>query len=95
LPGVTGWSNTFAGLPAVLWNPFIQTGDGSFGVRTNYFGFDITGTANIPIVVEACVNLTNPVWTALQSLTLTNGLFYFREPAQTGMTGRYYRISSP
>jgi hypothetical protein len=96
LPGTTGWSNFSAntGLAAVLWNPLIQTGDGSFGVRTNYFGFNIAGTANIPIVVEACTNLANPVWTPLQSLALTNGLFYFSEPFQAGIKGRYYRIGS-
>jgi hypothetical protein len=95
LPGATGWSNTYAGLTAVLWNPLIQTGDGNFGVRANYFGFDIAGTANIPIVVEACDSLSGSVWTSLQSLTLTNGLFYFSEPVQAGIAGRYYRISPP
>ena len=64
-------------------------------MQNNQFGFNITGTSNIPIVVEACTNLASPVWTALQSLTLTNGLFYFSEPLQTNGSGRYYRISSP
>ncbi len=94
LPGTTGWSSTFAGLPAVLWNPLIQTGDGSFGVSNNQFGFNITGTANIPVVVEACTNLACPVWTPLQSFTLTNGLVYFSEPVQGNGGGRFYRIGS-
>ncbi len=97
LPGATGWrvfsANT--GLPAVLWNPLIQTGDGSFGVQNNQFGFNITGTANIPIVVEACADLTSPVWTPLQILTLTNGLFHFSDPQWTNYPGCYYRIRSP
>ena len=46
LPGTTGWSSTFAGRPALLWNPLIQTGSG-FGVRNNQFGFNITGTPAI------------------------------------------------
>jgi hypothetical protein len=94
LPATSGWSNSFDGVPAVLWNPVIQTGDGSFGVRNNQFGFNITGTTNIPIVVEASTSLASPVWTALQSLTLTNGTCYFSEPFQPGSSGRYYRISS-
>ena len=63
-----------AGLPlmtlftTMLWNPLIQAGASGFGVQTNHFGFNITGTANIPIVVEACTNLASPVWTPLQSL---------------------------
>jgi len=94
LPGTTGWSNTFGGDPAVLWNPLIQTGDGSFGVQTGQFGFNITGTSNIPIVVEASASLAGPVWTPLQSLTLTNGSYYFSEPFQPGSPQRYYRITS-
>jgi hypothetical protein len=97
LPGTSGWDDfsTNAGVPVVLWNPQIQTSDGNFGVRNDQFGFDITGTANIPIVVEADTNLANPVWTPLQSVTLTNGLFYFSETFQPNTAGRFYRISSP
>jgi hypothetical protein len=94
LPGTMGWSSIFAGRPAVLWNPVIQTGDGSFGVQNNQFGFNVTGTAGIPIVVEACTNPACPVWTPLTNVTLTNGSFYFSEPAQAGGAGRYYRIGS-
>jgi hypothetical protein len=95
LPGTTGWSNTFAGLPAVLWNPLIQANGSGFGLRSNQFGFNITGTTNIPIMVEACTNLACPVWTPRQTLMLTNGLFYFSEPIQTSSPARYYRIRSP
>ena len=79
----------------MLWKVAIQTNSASFGVASNSFGFNITGTTNVPIVVEACTNLANAMWTPLLTLTLTNGLFYFSEPLQTNNTGRYYRISSP
>jgi hypothetical protein len=100
LPGTAGWGDFAATigepyLRVVLWNPLIQARGADFGIRSNQFGFNITGTTNIPIVVEACANLANPVWTPLQTLTLTNGLFYFSEPVQTNSSGRYYRISSP
>jgi hypothetical protein len=94
LPGTTGWSSNFAGLPAVLWNPVMQTKDGSFGLRSNQFGFDITGTVNTPIVVEACTNLANPTWAPLLTGTLTNGSLYFGDPAWTHYPRRFYRISS-
>jgi hypothetical protein len=94
-PGATGWSSPFAGFPAVLWNPLIQTGDGSFGMQNSQFGFNITGTTNIPVVVEACYNLACPVWSPLQAVTLTNGSFYFSEPAQANGAGRFYRLGSP
>jgi hypothetical protein len=97
LPGTTGWSEfaTNTGITTVLWNPLIQTGGASLGVSNNQFGFNIAGTANIPIVVEACTNLASPLWTSLAALTLTNGLFYFSDPAWTNYPSRYYRISSP
>jgi hypothetical protein len=95
LPGTTGWGTTFGGLPTVLWNPQAQTGGASFGVRANKFGFNITGTTNIPIVVEACTNLSSNIWVPLQSVSLTNGLFYFSDPRWTNYPGRFYRLRSP
>ncbi|MGA3283416.1 MAG: leucine-rich repeat domain-containing protein [Verrucomicrobiota bacterium] len=89
------WGLTFAGLPAVLWNPQFQVNDSSFGVRTNKFGFTITGTTDIPIMLEACTNLTSPVWVPLQSCTLTNGSVYFSDPDWTNYPARFYRLRSP
>jgi hypothetical protein len=98
LPGTTGWSSfsaNNAGLPVVLWNPLIQASGASFGVQNNQFGFNIIGTADIPIVVVACTNLASPFWTPLQTAILTNGLLYFSDPQWTNYPGRYYRIRSP
>jgi hypothetical protein len=95
LSNTTGWSSLFASRPALLWNPTIQTGERSFGLSNNQFGFNITGTTNIPIVVEACTNLAKSVWIPLRTLTLTNGLFYFSDPNWTNYRSRFYRISSP
>jgi len=95
LPGNTGWSNTFAGRPAVLWNPQIQTSGASFGVLSNQFGFNIVGTANIPIEADACASLDDPAWVSLATLTLTNGLVYFSDSQSTNYTERFYRIRSP
>jgi hypothetical protein len=79
----------------VLWNPSIQTANASFGVQTNRFDFTITGTTNIPIVVEACTNLATASWTPLQTCTLTNGLIYFSDPQWTNHPSRFYRLRSP
>jgi hypothetical protein len=98
LPGTTGWSAFSAAtdVPSVLWEPVIQTGGGNFGVQNNQFGFTITNstTTNIPIAVEACTNLANPVWTPLQFLTLTNS-FHFSDPQWTNFPTRYYGIGFP
>lgn len=94
LPGTTGWSNNFGALPALLWNPQAQTTDGSFGVSSNGFGFNITGTTNIPFVVEAAASLGGP-WVSLQSVSLTNGSYFFSDPQWTNYSSRFYRFRSP
>ena len=95
LPGTSGWGATFAGAPAYLWNPAPQAADAKFGIRTNRFGFNIAGTAKIPIVVEASTNLMAATWAPLKTCTLTNGLIYFSDPAWTNFPTRLYRIRSP
>jgi hypothetical protein len=95
LPGTTGWGSTYAGAPAVLWNPQIQAAGASFGIRLKGFGFNITGTADIPVVIEACTNPVAGSWVPLKSCTLTNGLVYFGDPQWGNHPNRFYRIRSP
>ena len=95
LPGTTGWGATFCGRPTLLWNPQVETTDGSFGVRQNQFGFNITGTPDIPLVVEASDHLPTRSWLALQTCTLTNGQLYFSDPKWNIYRERYYRIRPP
>ncbi len=95
LPGTTGWGTTFGGRQTLLWNPQIPS-DTSFGVLANRFGFNITGTTNIPIIVEACTNLAGGVWTPMLTNKLgTSGSFYFSDPAWTNGPARFYRIRAP
>jgi hypothetical protein len=97
LPGTAGWHEFSAntGVLAVLWNPLIQAGGVNFGLRAGKFGFDITSTTHIPIVVEACTDLASPVWVPLQTLTLTAGSFHFSDPQWTNYSHRYYSLQMP
>jgi hypothetical protein len=101
LPDATGWSETFGDRPAVLWNPRVLTGDASFGIQANQFGFTITGSSNLVIVVEACTNLANSTWVPVGTNMLntlligTNGTSYFSDPQWTNYSGRFYRFRSP
>jgi len=94
LPGTTGWGPTLAGVPTMLWNPQAQPG-ANFGVRDNSFGFDVAGTTDIPIVIEACTNSASQSWVRLQSFTLTNGLIHFSDSGWINFPARLYRIRSP
>jgi len=95
LPGTKGWGTTFAGAPAKLWNPQMVTNDGSFGAHQDGFGFNIAGTVDIPLVVEASTNLADRSWVPLQTFTLTNGLIHFSDQQWTNYSSRLYRIRSP
>ena len=86
---------TFGGCPAVLWNPPAQPSSASLGVRANDFGFTITGVSNLIIVVEACTNLANPIWSPVGTNTLTGGSFYFSDPEWRNYPARFYRLLSP
>lgn len=95
LPETTGWGATLAGRSTTLWNPLVQTGAADFGVRSNRFGFTISGTSGIVVVVEACTDLANPVWSPLRTNTLTDGPSYFNDPQWTNYPARFYRLRSP
>jgi hypothetical protein len=72
----------------------VPSGASNIGVRTNQFGFNLTGTTNIPVVIEASTNLAG-AWTTLQSLQLTNGTVYFSDPQWTNQSQRFYRFRAP
>ena len=96
LPGTLGWSDTFAGRPTAQWSlpqPLILNQGPGFGVQSNQFGFTISWASTTPVVVEACTNLSNPVWLPVATMTLTNGLVHFTEPMNGSK--RFYRIGTP
>ena len=100
LPGTQGWGTTFANCPTVLWNPQVQPGGTRFGVRTNQFGFNITGSSNLVVVVEACTNFDGAGWTPISTNQLntfvgTNGTSYFSDPQWANYPARFYRFRSP
>jgi hypothetical protein len=97
-PGDTGLTNPFPGASQVPWflpNPTILNSGVSVGAQGNAIGFTISWATNISVVVEACTNLGNAVWTPLQTNALTNGSVYFSDPQWTNFPSRYYRIRSP
>ena len=93
-----GWGATFGDRPTALWvlpNPLILNNGPSFGVQTDGFGFIISWATNLPVVGEACPNLTSPNWSPLRTNTLTGGWSYFSDPQWTNYPARFYRLRSP
>lgn len=95
LPGTTGWGPTFGGRPTALWLPLILNNGFNFGVQTNRFGFIISWAMNLSVVVEACTNLTNPIWFPVGTNTLTGGSSYFSDAQWTNRPACFYRVRSP
>ncbi|MEI7899498.1 MAG: leucine-rich repeat protein, partial [bacterium] len=97
MPGTAGWPTPapalFAGRPTVLWNPQVLSGAG-FGVAANHFGFSITGTSGMIVVVEASTDLIH--WSPLQTIPLTGGAFSFSDPdLAESHAARFYRLRMP
>ena len=98
LPGTMGWGSTFGGRPTAPWllpYPLILNNGPGFGVQTNGFSFIISWATNLSVVVEACTNLANPVWSPVGTNTLTGGSSYFSDPGWTNYPVRCYRLRSP
>jgi hypothetical protein len=64
-------------------------------VRTNQFGFNIKWASGQTVVVEACTNLTNPVWQPVQTNALTSDSVCFSDSRWMNHPARYYRLRSP
>jgi hypothetical protein len=97
LPGTVGWGSTFAGRPTALWTlpyPLILTDNPNFGVRSNQFGFTVSWATNLNVVVEAATDLAQPIWSPVQTITLTSGSFYFTDSQWKNYPSRFYRVRS-
>ncbi len=90
-----GWGSTFGGRPTALWQLQFLPGDTSFGVRTNQFGFNINWASGRVVVVEACTDLAQPIWSPVGTNTLTDGSSYFSDPQWTNHPARFYRLRAP
>ncbi len=95
LPGTTGWTTNFGGMPTAVWNPKVETDNASFGMKTNQFGFNIIWAGGRTVVVEACTDLGHPDWQPLQTNTLTGGTVYFSDSQCINYPVRFYRLRLP
>lgn len=69
--------------------------DSKFGVLTNCFGFNVAGTSNQVVVVDACSNLTAANWLPRQTNTLGTNLLYFKDSSWTNYSMQFYRVREP
>jgi hypothetical protein len=92
LPGTTGWGPFFSGRPTFLLNPQA----GASRVTDGHFGFDIHGPANTIVVVEACTNLSHPVWLPVSTNALDgSGASSFSDSQSADNPASFYRFYLP
>jgi hypothetical protein len=98
LPGTSGWKGSFGTvpiIPALPWNPRLQPSGATLAGPSSPFGFIVTGSHNLSIVVESCTNLLNAAWQPVQSSIITTGSVSFNDPQWTNYASRFYRLRSP
>ncbi|MGH7972629.1 MAG: hypothetical protein ACREIC_28280, partial [Limisphaerales bacterium] len=72
--------------------PLILTADGSFGFRSNQFGFNLRGSAGSTVVIQQSADLLQ--WFPLATNMLNVGRFYFRDQDPSpGYPQRFYRAA--
>ena len=90
LPGTTGWTSTYDGLPTTLGTlpyPLILNS----GPQAGGFGFTVSWLTNISVVVEATTTLANPLWLPLQTNVPSSGTIQFLDPNWKNYPSRFYR----
>jgi hypothetical protein len=95
LPGSTGWGSAYGGRPTALWLPQVRNVAARFGVPGNPFGFDVSWAPGQTVVVEAATDLAAPVWSLVQTLTLTGDSIPFSDPQWGLHPVRVYRLRAP
>ena len=71
--------------------PAIVVNDGSFGVHSNQFGFNVRAIPGQAVVIEASTNLVN--WVSIQTnVVTTSGLIFFTDPESGLFPRRFYRV---
>ncbi len=91
----SSWPSNFGGRPTLCWNPTVQN-DAAFGFASDRFGFNIAGTPDIPVKVEATTNLATRIWTPVTTANLNaSGSLSFTDPASSSLPSRFYRIVFP
>ena len=91
--GISSWEETIDGAPTALWDPRIWFDNGMFDEQTSQISFTIMGAVDVPVAVETCLDLANPIWTKITHLTCgDDGTVQFTDPEVTDQPSRYYRF---
>jgi hypothetical protein len=95
LQEASGWGTMFGGRPVVIWNPKMEVANADSGLGPNLFGFNISGSNDFTVVVEASTNLTTGTWETVSTHSLSNRNYFFTDPKFSVYPERFYRLRTP
>lgn len=93
LPGTSGWGDTLAGRPVVVWDA--QIAAQGLAATGNGFNFAIGSSTDLPVAVEATTNLVAGSWIRLCTTNISGGTTTFVDPDAGNYIRRLYRIVGP
>jgi hypothetical protein len=92
LDGTSGWESTFGDVPTAIWvleEPIMIISPAVVGSELS---FVVKGSAGSVVIVEACSDLSDPVWSTVDTVTLTDGSATLTDPDPATLSARYYRV---
>jgi hypothetical protein len=95
LAGSSGWSSTFGGRPARLWNPQIRAVGLELGAPRRSVSFEISGAPDLVVRIESAATLSSTSWLSFATVTLTNGAAVLSEAIEANGRSRFYRAMIP
>ena len=75
-----------------IQNPQLKSG---LAKSAEQFGFTVTGPEAQGFVIETCTDLSQPVWTPVETNAISGGSYDFMELRRTDSPSRYYRVNVP
>jgi hypothetical protein len=79
----------------MLTNISVAAGNPDYaGVGGVLFNFTVSWATNTSVIIQACTNLANPVWTSIATNALSNGVANFSDSKLTNSPSRFYRACS-
>ena len=91
LPGTSGWSNTFGGLPTAPWLPQIKQISGSSKGGLTQIALSVSWAKGKTVVIECSNDLLKQVWQPVATNILATGTWTFTGTQGPGWPCAYYR----
>ncbi len=84
------WGTTYCGVASDSWKPTLD----SPVTATTAFSFEASWANGRAVRMQACTNLANPNWVNLSTGVISDGSCLFSDTNWTGLSQRYYRVTS-